>query len=103
MFVAETHTPRPGRPRGRRASAHAGARKGMDRGLAESPPGQIQGALPALRGTVETGEREADPDRADHDSRGRAPWPERDRFRGADQGIWRSAFGRLSDIHAAAL
>ena len=86
---AEAEAARAGRPRGRRASAHAGARAGMDRGLAEGAPGQIQGALPALRGTAEAGQREADPDRADHDSRGRAARPERDRFRGPDQGLWR--------------
>ena len=38
----------PGRPRRRRASAHAGARTGMDRGFAQGAPGQVQGALPAL-------------------------------------------------------
>ena len=47
-LVAEAEAARAGRPRGRRASAHAGARAGMDRGLAEGAPGQIQGALPAL-------------------------------------------------------
>ena len=43
---------RAGRPRGRRAPEDAGARAGMDRGLAEGPPGQVQGALSALRGTA---------------------------------------------------
>ena len=45
---AEAEAPGAGRPRGGRASAHAGARAGMDRILAEGAPGQVQGALPAL-------------------------------------------------------
>ena len=45
---AEAEAPRAGRPRGCRASAHAGARAGMDRGLAQGASGQIQGALSAL-------------------------------------------------------
>ena len=45
---AEAEAARTGRPRGCRASAHAGARAGMDRGFAEGAPGQIQGALSAL-------------------------------------------------------
>ena len=101
-LVAEAEASGAGRPRGRRPPADAGARAGMDRVLAESPPGQIQGALPALRGTLEAGRREADPDRADHDSGGRAPRPERGRFRGPDQGLRRPAADRQPHFQAAA-
>ena len=45
---AEAEAPRPGRPRGRRASENAVARTGMDRFLAQGAPGQVQGALPAI-------------------------------------------------------
>ena len=51
LFVvaeAETEAPRAGGPRGGRAPTHLGARTGMDRGVAEGAPGQIQGALSAL-------------------------------------------------------
>ena len=81
---------RAGRPRGGRASAHARARAGMDRVLAQGAAGQIEGALPALRGTAEEGEREAEPDRADHHSGGRAARPERRRLRRPEQGLRRS-------------
>src|ERR1700724_1460995 len=80
LAVAKAEAPGAGRPRGRRASTHAGAREGMDRGLAQGAPGQIQGTLSTLRGTAEAGQREADTDRADHDSGGRTPRPERGRF-----------------------
>ena len=75
---------------GREDAAHQktlAARAGMDRVLAEGAPGQVQGALPALRGPAEAGERQADPDRADHDSGGRAARPERRRLRGPQQGF----------------
>src|SRR6266699_4923731 len=87
LAVAEAEAARAGRPRGRSPPAHAGAREGMDRGLAESAPGQVQGALPALRGPAGAGQRKADPDRADHDSGGRAPGPERGRFEGLTKGF----------------
>ena len=47
-----------GGPRGGGAPAHARARERMDRRLAECAPGQIQGALPALRGSAQEGGRE---------------------------------------------
>ena len=67
-----------------RASAHAGARKGMDRGLAEGAPGQVQGALPALRG----------PCSPSWPTRSR-PRPRRSRFR------WPSASARTWSISRA--
>ena len=45
---AEAEAPRAGRPRGRRAPEDARPRAGVDRVLAESAPGQVQGALSAL-------------------------------------------------------
>ena len=57
---AEAEAARAGRPRGGGAPAHARARAGMDRGVAARPPGQIQGALRALRGIAAEGRREAD-------------------------------------------
>ena len=49
---AEAEAPRAGRPRGGRAPAHARPRAGMDQVVAARAPGQIQGALRALRGTA---------------------------------------------------
>ena len=48
---AEAEAAGAGRPRGRGAPAHAAARERMDFVVAEGAAGQIQGALPALRGT----------------------------------------------------
>ena len=51
LFVlagAEAEAPRAGRPRGCRAPEDARPRAGVDRVLAESAPGQVQGALSAL-------------------------------------------------------
>ena len=51
LFVlagAEAEAARAGGPRGCRASEDAGPRAGVDRVLAESAPGQVQGALSAL-------------------------------------------------------
>ena len=45
------------------------------------PPGEIEGALPALRGIAGQGRGEADPDRADRHPGGRAARPERRRLR----------------------
>ena len=50
---AEAEAAGAGRPRGRGAPAHARARAGMDRGLAEGAAGEIEGALPALRGAAQ--------------------------------------------------
>ena len=49
-----------GRPRGGSAPAHACARAGMGRRFAQGAAGEIQGALPALRGSGEAGGGEAD-------------------------------------------
>ena len=70
-----------GGPRGRRAPAHLAARAGVDSRVSQGAAGQIEGALRALRGFAEAGEREADPDRADHHSGGGAARPERRRLR----------------------
>ena len=75
LFVvaeAEAETPRTGRPRGRRAPAGARRGKRVDRSLAESPPGQIQGAHRRLRRARQEAEREGADDRPDHHSRRRA-------------------------------
>ena len=99
---AEAEAAGAGRPRGRRASEDARARAGMDRVLAEGAAGQVQGALPALRGAAEAGQREADPDRADRHSGGRAARPERRRFRGPEQGLRRQPADRRPHLQAAA-
>src|ERR1700722_14435574 len=102
LVVAEAEAACPASPRGRGASTPPVARKGMDRGIAEGAPGQIQGALPTLRRAVEASQRETDPDRADHDTRGRAAGSERGRFRGPDQGFWRALADRQSHVQIAA-
>src|SRR5450631_4426611 len=102
LAVAEAETAGAGRPRGRRPPAHPGAREGVDRGLAESTPGQIQGTLRALRRTFKAGQREADPGRANYHTGGRAPRPERGRFRRPDQRLWRPASDRRPHLQIAA-
>ena len=84
---AEAEAPRAGRPRGSRAPA--GARRGerMDRVLAESAAGQVQGAHRRLRGAGQEAEREGADDRADHHSRRRAARPERHRLRDLSKGF----------------
>src|SRR5258707_369732 len=74
----------------------------MDRGLAKSPSGQVQGALPALRRASEAGQRKADTDRADHDSGRRTPGPERGRLRRPEQSLRRPRADRRSHLQAAA-
>ena len=73
----------------------------MDRGLAEGAPGQVQGALSALRGPVEAGQRKAGPDRADHDSGGGAARPERGRLRKPQQSLRRARADRRPDLQVA--
>ncbi len=51
---------------------------------------------------LEQGQRQADPDRADHHSRGGTSRPERGRFRGPEQRLWRPAADRQSHLQAAA-
>ena len=78
---AEAKAAGAGRPRGRGAPAARSSAKRMDRVLAQGAAGQIEGALRALRGTAQDRQRQADPDRADHHSGGRAARPERRRLR----------------------
>ena len=84
LFVlagAEAEAADSGRPRGGRAPEDARTRAGVDRVVAARPAGQVQGALRALRGAAQEGEREADPDRADRHSGGGAARAERRRLR----------------------
>ena len=68
---AEAEAAGAGRPRGRGAPAHARARAGMDFVVAQGAAGQIEGALPALRGAAQDRQRQADTRRRRSSSR----WP----------------------------
>ena len=78
---AEAEAHGAGRPRGRGAPAHARARERVDFLLAEGAAGQIEGALPALRGAAQDRQRQGQHRGADHHPGGRAARPERGRFR----------------------
>jgi ATPase subunit of ABC transporter with duplicated ATPase domains len=58
------------------------ARERMDRFLAQGAAGEVEGALPALRGPAQGRQRQAERGGADHDPGRRAARAERGRFRG---------------------
>ena len=93
---------RAGGPRRGGAPAHAAARAGVDPRVTQGAAGEIQGALRALRGLAQAGEREADPDRADRHPGGGAARPERRRLRGPAEGLRQQSADRRSDLQAAA-
>ena len=69
---------------------------------AQGAAGQVQGSLRALRRTAQQGQRETDPDRADHHPGGGAARPERGRFQRTQKGLRRQPADRRSHLQAAA-
>ena len=102
LAQAEAEAARAGRPRGGRPPARARRGKRVDRLLAESPPGQVEGAHRRLRRTRQEEQREGADDRADHHSRRRAAGTERHRLRRSLEGLRRPAAHRQAFVQAAA-
>ncbi len=78
---------RAGRARGRGAPTGARRGKRVDRGLAQGPPGEVEGAHPGLRRARQEEQREGADHRPDHHSGGRAARPERHPLRSLVQGL----------------
>ena len=97
----EAEAPRAGRPRGRGAPAHDRARARVGLRLAESPPGEVEGPHPALRGPRRQSLREGSDDCPDHHPDRRAPRQQRDRVRRPEEGVRRQAPHRRPLVQAA--
>ena len=102
MAGAEAQAPRAGGPRGGIPPEDARPRAGVDRGEPARPPGQVEGALPALRRAPRQGLREGADHRPDRHSGGRAARPERGRFRAAVEGVRRQPPHRRPHLQSTA-
>ena len=105
LFVlarAEAEAARAGGPRGGIPPEDARPRAGVDRGEPARPPGEVQGALSALRGPARQGGGEGADHRPDRHPGRRAARPERHRLRAPEQGVRRQSPDRRPHLQAAA-
>ena len=104
LFVlagAEAEAPGAGGPRGGIPPEDALPRAGVDRGEPARPPGEVQGALPALRGPARQGRGQGADHRPDRHPGRRAARPERHHLRAPEQGVRRQPPDRRPHLQAS--